>query len=316
MADHYSILGVSKQATAVEIKAAFRRLAKLYHPDKNPGNPQAKELFAAILRAYEILSDPVQKKRYDLYYASGKDDVQTTPQQRRAKKQKEWSFTEEDLKKRQYYQQYYKQQKEKSVNTQTVSKPYSDYKYILFATPIAVCLLMLIISLFAPRPEAETNVRKTPPVEPVSTAPAPQTGPQTGEQVYSGFFGAIRTAQTPYALRVTNTTGSDAVVAVFDSKTNKYLQHAYIHNGYFAEFSMLPKTGVYVRSIIGRHWNPALEAYHHKVSGCFDTIQQIQDLRNDPVTFHQKTGLELINLSLLSDEREAHIAADSVFFRR
>jgi curved DNA-binding protein CbpA len=52
MADYYSILGLTKTATEIEIKAAFRRLAKIYHPDKNPNDPNAKHLFENILRAY------------------------------------------------------------------------------------------------------------------------------------------------------------------------------------------------------------------------------------------------------------------------
>jgi molecular chaperone DnaJ len=65
MADYYSILGLTKTATEIEIKAAFRRLAKIYHPDKNPNDPNAKHLFENILRAYNVLSNPHSRKRYD-----------------------------------------------------------------------------------------------------------------------------------------------------------------------------------------------------------------------------------------------------------
>ena len=50
MADYYSILGLKKTATDIEIKTAFRRLAKIYHPDKNPNDPNAKHLFENILK--------------------------------------------------------------------------------------------------------------------------------------------------------------------------------------------------------------------------------------------------------------------------
>lgn len=63
--DLYSTLGVTRGATPHHIKTAYRRAAAEYHPDRNPGDPQAAERFKAVTNAYEILSDPVRRKRYD-----------------------------------------------------------------------------------------------------------------------------------------------------------------------------------------------------------------------------------------------------------
>lgn len=65
--DYYEILGVSKTATPEEIKAAYRKLALKYHPDRNPGNKEAEEKFKAAAEAYQALSDPEKRKRYDQY---------------------------------------------------------------------------------------------------------------------------------------------------------------------------------------------------------------------------------------------------------
>lgn len=65
MKSPYDVLGVPRSASEKEIKSAFRRLAKKNHPDQNPDDPKAKERFAEISQAYEIIGDPAKRKQYD-----------------------------------------------------------------------------------------------------------------------------------------------------------------------------------------------------------------------------------------------------------
>ncbi len=65
--DYYEILGIDKNASPTEIKKAYRKKAIQYHPDKNPGDAKAEELFKKSAEAYEVLSDPQKKARYDQY---------------------------------------------------------------------------------------------------------------------------------------------------------------------------------------------------------------------------------------------------------
>lgn len=65
MTSYYAILGIAPQADATSVRAAYKRLAMAYHPDHNPGNPEAEETFKKVNEAYQTLSDPIKRARYD-----------------------------------------------------------------------------------------------------------------------------------------------------------------------------------------------------------------------------------------------------------
>ncbi|MDP4091865.1 MAG: molecular chaperone DnaJ [Bacillota bacterium] len=71
--DYYEVLGIDRNATDTDIKKAYRKLAKQYHPDVNPGDKSAEAKFKEINEAYEILSDPQKKSRYDQFGHAGTD---------------------------------------------------------------------------------------------------------------------------------------------------------------------------------------------------------------------------------------------------
>ncbi len=75
MKDYYQTLGVDRDATADEIKAAFRALARETHPDANPGDTEAEERFRQVAEAYEVLSDPQKKARFDRGETFGGQDL-------------------------------------------------------------------------------------------------------------------------------------------------------------------------------------------------------------------------------------------------
>ena len=80
MDDLYAVLGVSKTATADEIKKAYRDAAFRYHPDRNGGDAAAEEKFKQINAAYAVLSDPAKRRDYDLYGSTGQQTRSTNQQ--------------------------------------------------------------------------------------------------------------------------------------------------------------------------------------------------------------------------------------------
>jgi curved DNA-binding protein len=85
--DLYEILGVSRSASAEEIKKAYRRLAKQHHPDVNPGNKAAEEKFKEVTAAFDVLSDPKRRKLYDEF---GADALRTRFDEKRAEEVRRW----------------------------------------------------------------------------------------------------------------------------------------------------------------------------------------------------------------------------------
>ncbi|HZX42249.1 MAG TPA: DnaJ domain-containing protein, partial [Myxococcaceae bacterium] len=69
--DYYEVLGVARECTAAELKTAYRKLALQYHPDRNPGDHQAEDRFKEASEAYEVLSDPEKRTRYDRFGHGG-----------------------------------------------------------------------------------------------------------------------------------------------------------------------------------------------------------------------------------------------------
>ena len=73
---YYEVLSVERSASADEIKRSYRRLAMKYHPDRNPGDAEAEVAFKECAEAYEVLSDPERRARYDQY---GREGLRGTP---------------------------------------------------------------------------------------------------------------------------------------------------------------------------------------------------------------------------------------------
>lgn len=258
MQSYYDILGLSQNASLQDIKTAFRRLAKLYHPDKNPGG---KEKFEKILIAYEVLSDSSRRKQYDLKlkYNSVTQANKTT-----GHKKKSYEVSEEELKRRQYYQEYYKKQYQKQKEFESNKKIYNEYKYILFAAPIAVALFMFIINGFDREKinDSEIKNKAIPKAKEI----------KMGDTPYANYFkNPVYAPKSKKTLMLKNPTLSDAVVCLFTSDKT-FVRSCYIENGYYAELSQLPEAPLIVYITTGINWNALRINTETNAVGGFDSL--------------------------------------------
>jgi curved DNA-binding protein CbpA len=231
--NYYDILGLDKSAGQAEIKAAFRRLAKQYHPDKNP---TGKEYFEEVLKAYETLSNPGKKRTYD--YSLVHHHKSSTPgSQGTHGTTKNWKFDEKELRRRQYYNEHIKKHAKATAEYNekaATKKTYNEYKYILFATPLAVALFLLIMSLANPAKEKSASARPKAPAEAYTFESI-----KTGDSPYEGVFGqSYFDSRHNNILTVNNNSSNEVVVCVFGSE--RFIRSCYIYANSSFDITMLP----------------------------------------------------------------------------
>jgi hypothetical protein len=300
--NHYDILGLKPNAGHADIKLAFRQLAKLYHPDKNP---EGIEQFEKILKAYEVLSDPVLKAAYDY-----KLDYHLSQAQKPAAKAattKTWSFDEKEMKRRQYFNENYKKSNrttEQYAAEMETKKSYNEYKYIFFATPIAVILFLLIMKLAMP--VQPTLMKSNVPVQ-------KQEEPSQlsmGDMPYANFFGGtVYDPSYTEWITVKNETGREVIVCLFTKTT--FVRSFYICKDYFAQVRELPDGPLFMRYFSGKIFKFAAKLKVEEISGAFT---------KDPHFFKSKGPLEKDStnaITLLPGVHKNFIETDeAAFFKK
>ena len=124
MKDYYEVLGVSKTASADEIKKAYRTLAFKYHPDRNAGNKEAEEKFKEITAAYDVLSDEGKRRNYDLGGYSTNDYSNSSQQQY----QRQYQYTYADPFGQDFWQNFAGSNMQNQTQNQYQNdNPYNNY---------------------------------------------------------------------------------------------------------------------------------------------------------------------------------------------
>lgn len=140
--DYYEVLNIPKTATSEEIKIAYRKLAKKYHPDVNPGNKNAEEKFKKINEAYTVLSDPEKRKMYDSgFFSTSYQNTQRANQSRNSYGQDPFQdFWNEWARTQQTYQENY-------TNKNRKRKKSYHYTFGGFSSIFVIILLFIILLL-------------------------------------------------------------------------------------------------------------------------------------------------------------------------
>jgi len=130
MSNYYEILGVSKNATADEIKKAYRTLAFKYHPDRNQGNAEAEEKFKQISAAYDVLGDETKRRNYDLVGYSDNYSYSSQSANAQQQYQRQYQYTYSNpFGDDNFWEWFNNAQRRGNQQTQNTNGNYSQYHY-------------------------------------------------------------------------------------------------------------------------------------------------------------------------------------------
>lgn len=282
--DYYSILQLQPTATSAEIKTAYRRLAKIFHPDKNSGSPAAEEKFKQIKEAYENLINPLRRKKYDDRRNHSIKPKNHAEEFHKKATRKSYHFTEEEAKRRKYYQQHYKTTSytPPQENKKAESGLSNELKYILVSVPIAVALLLLMIRLYE-KPKTE------------NAKPAPHLGSDihTATSPYENVLGKnVFDFNSAKVVKVVNNSGHDAIVFLRNDSL-KTVRHHFIENHYQLFMDNVPATNYYIYSWLGDGFN-LQKPLPDGTKGNYDTSFYV-----DKITADLRTGSDTLIVMLL-----------------
>ena len=298
---HYQILGINTTATNDEIKTAFRKLAKLYHPDKNPNT---KEMFEHILLAYEVLIDKTRRSQYDikLKYKSSVSEANKSSATR-----KDFKYSDEELKRRQYFRENYKKEfdaSQKRGSGTPAKKIYNEHKYILFAAPVAVALFLFVIKDFSKPTDKTRNNTKT------QINNKKNSELKMGDVPYASYFNnAVFDTINAKVLKIKNPGEKDAIICLFN-KAGKFLRSCFLQSGFFVELSQLPVSEIEIRIFFGKQWNSEKTS---QGIAAFGRFEKEEDYRKLKYVIKKETGELILDQDKI---QEAESISEKKFFER
>jgi curved DNA-binding protein CbpA len=313
--DYYNVLGVARSSSTDEIKAVFRKLAMRYHPDRNPEDGGA--MFRLIHEAYETLSDPTKRSSYDSKLVF--NTIYSTPKTTTKRRSNEGDISAEEWKRRQYYHQQYADYIYTGKSVKPEKSNYKESRYILFAIPLAVALLMFIVNIYSYKMESGIGSKSSVNVNgPVSNKADMMVFEANTSEPYLGWFGANRfdTSATS-EITLLNQSQKDLVVCFTNKKTNQVDAHFLISKGSSVTLNRLLKGEYYIKYNAGLNFSKASRNLSkEEVSGGF---LNKNEFAGNPKQIVQIKGENEGNTQIVVDENtlnSCRSSADAFFSER
>ncbi len=296
--NYFQILGLGQNASNEEIKSAYRRLAKIYHPDKHQNNPELTEKFKQIKEAYETLSDPIKKQKYLNRTAFYSYTSSSTTKKTSTSKTKSYTTTEQDIKNRKEYKDYFERQREyrnAQQNSKPSNKKTNEKEYIIAAALISLMIVIGIIIQANTKQTGEQiideyNKLRTlsdgDSIKPKESSIMEEQEVGTGSVAYHNWFGkgVFSSDKTP-VFKVSNSSPQDIVFLLVNDSTNKVVRNYYLEKNYFCSMMNIPKGIYYLKVYSGTDFTYYNQRNYNKVSGGFDHFGNYHSIYDKKIAF-------------------------------
>lgn len=288
MKDFYRILGVPDNATIADIKSAYRRLAKQYHPDLNPGSKHSEERFKEILDAYTILSDEDLRAQYDRKrrYGSSSTGAYDAPPHNPGENKRE-------PRRKEYPPEYIEMMRQR--NRSRVVKQISRRKKILRGMIVTFVLYLIATAVFESwisderEQQAQAILEQLRNKKRTDSVIAFDDGIQNLDSPYDSIFGPGQTTfLSPNQLVVINPF-SDAVVCLVHNASGNTIRNEFVRSETSFIMKEVPNGEFSVKVYTGVNWNEEKTVPDGRALGGFSTNERFFSIQRKPISLTKPT---------------------------
>jgi curved DNA-binding protein CbpA len=286
--DFYRILGIPDNATTADIKSAYRRLAKLYHPDLNPGSKHSEEKFKEILDAYTILSDDELRAQYDRKrkygYSSPAGSYNAPPHNPNDPKR--------ESQRKEYPPEYIEKMRQR--NRTRIVKQIQRRKKILRGMIITFVLYLIATAIFESwisdqREKQSEQIVATLQDKHKRDSIISLDVIQNLDSPFDSVFGPAQTTWlSPNQLVVVNPF-SDAVICLVHEPSGKTIRNEFIHAQTSFIMKEVPNGTFHVKVYTGDDWNTKKQVPDGRALGGFSTNERFFSIQREPITLIKPT---------------------------
>ncbi len=258
MKNYYNLLGIETGAGAEVIRLAYRNLAKQYHPDRNPGRKDIEEKFKEISEAYNVLSDPEKKRKYDLKLAYHHQGGQRNEGS---------GSSERKYRKRPAGPPFKKPKSAAEIRKENLTS------YMFVGVLFFFFAMMIVLLVTGPLESEDEKAMKQLVLNSMKYGPDFKDGPAiyNADSPYDDVFGDSWILEdNNNCVIVVNTNKAEVVVCLVEKNAPfRTIRNEYLEPGMKYRISGIPNGTYYIKAYFGREWNPKKVALNGKVKGGF-----------------------------------------------